>query len=1130
MDPKIHTIRRKEKNSSRSINLLYWNADGMENFYSLDVNTKNILLSCQIIGISETWEKEKLIKCPAYLNEYTMLQVLAVREAEKGRGSGGLLLFIKNDSKNENYKILDRNDWWITVEVIMNGKKFIFTHTYLSPRLHEAEVVSKLSDHLNFVLLCNPQAPVILMGDLNARVGVLNQMVSESLLGSNLTASRHSLDSRTINKRGKLLVHELEAIGFVLINGRTRSDSPAGYTYISRLGCSTVDHAWVSMSGINWINDSETRPHGTASPHAMYLLKTNLVDSSSLKPDNTSVPNRQAKIEKYRWPDDRDIGENFKDQLEFSWTRIQGSDMDTDHLENAIKTAIKVAASLCKMCSVSTAVNRKSLLDHRWMDKECRELKNQTKFLFTIAKSSHFQEEDKRRFLDAKRHMAQTVKEKKRRTRENELAALSNAKSSSEFWSVIKRYKRHSTPACPISIKSWEDYYIKQYTAKSLQIYPAFREAWHPFLDQEISSEECRKCLSYPKNNKAPGEDNLTNEFYKNLSESGILILTNLFNLILKTGEVPDSWGKIKNIVLFKKGDRMDPGNYRNIALFNCITKIYTQILAKRFSNWAEENEILPEWQCSFREKRCCSDNLYCLKSAIDLITKKKGRYLYCLFVDFRAAFDSVPHDKLWEKLNYLGMSSKALNSIINLYSKLKLQYVINDQTSNLLTVNRGVPQGESLSPLLFALYICDLETKLRSLGISGLGLGGLLEILTLGFADDLVFLAETPVLLQRILDALAPLCEDLGLMVNVKKTQIMRFHRSPRCSESPTFTFRGNEIKITHKYTYLGVEFTSSGRFLAAARDRISKANKAVGTTRQLLYSVNPNTLHPATKLFNSIVKSTLLYASEIWADGYNDMLEPVQAMYFKSILGWSNKTPDYIVRLELSLTKLEVEVLKRKLNWWSKLLKMSVNRLLYKCYQMMLTKHRLNPNSSNLNWVSRLHSTFQDLGFNDIFEAQDADLIELWKNSILDRLTQKIRTNDCISAANSSSCPLYHRLLSIIPDSNAYLYFNINMKQLGLISQCRVISRVIYVTKPRLKWKGKTLELDEFSECQLCGTGEFDTAEHFWTGCIALDPLREKYLPELRHDTDILTISSHERAINLFNFVTKAIILKLS
>lgn len=172
--------------------------------------------------------------------------------------------------------------------------------------------------------------------------------------------------------------------------------------------------------------------------------------------------------------------------------------------------------------------------------------------------------------------------------------------------------------------------------------------------------------------------------------------LTNLFNQVLSSGSVPDIWASVKTVVIFKKkGDIHDPANYRNIALFNCITKIYTQILAVRLKCWAESNKIIPDFQSGFREERCCTDNLFSLSAAIQTVINKKSRYVIAIFVDFEKAFDSVIHSKLWHKLISLG-ESKALQSIMNLYSKLHMQYIINGAESKKMVINKGTPQGVS--------------------------------------------------------------------------------------------------------------------------------------------------------------------------------------------------------------------------------------------------------------------------------------------------------------------------------------------------------------------------------------------------------------------------------------------------
>lgn len=122
------------------------------------------------------------------------------------------------------------------------------------------------------------------------------------------------------------------------------------------------------------------------------------------------------------------------------------------------------------------------------------------------------------------------------------------------------------------------------------------------------------------------------------------------------TEKAPTSWACSTTSMLYKKGDPTKPENYRPITLLNHILKIYTQIIHNRLYKWSEENGLLPESQAGFRKGRSCDDQIFCLNTAIQMnISKKKGK-LFTMFIDFARAFSSVPHEKLWDKLLWLGV------------------------------------------------------------------------------------------------------------------------------------------------------------------------------------------------------------------------------------------------------------------------------------------------------------------------------------------------------------------------------------------------------------------------------------------------------------------------------------------
>ena len=116
------------------------------------------------------------------------------------------------------------------------------------------------------------------------------------------------------------------------------------------------------------------------------------------------------------------------------------------------------------------------------------------------------------------------------------------------------------------------------------------------------------------------------------------------------------------------------------------------------------------------------------------------------MFVDFRKAFDSVDHGKLFPKLHDIGISSKLINILYSFYSKAVACIRAGNERTEAIRICMGVLQGEILSPTLFSLFLHDIECYLREQGCRGLSLNSLIDILLLAYADDIVLLADTPV------------------------------------------------------------------------------------------------------------------------------------------------------------------------------------------------------------------------------------------------------------------------------------------------------------------------------------------------------------------------------------------------
>ena len=158
------------------------------------------------------------------------------------------------------------------------------------------------------------------------------------------------------------------------------------------------------------------------------------------------------------------------------------------------------------------------------------------------------------------------------------------------------------------------------------------------------------------------------------------------------------------------------------------------------------------------------------MNSLIQLHVKRNKGKLYAAFIDFKSAFPSVSHQLLWEKLYHMGLSSKIINILKDLYRNAAVRVRGCEGMTDSIKISKGVLQGETLSPLLFSLFIADLESFLLSKNIRGVSVSHLKEIILLAYADDLLLLADSYIGMVKLLRELHSYCQNNKLEINFDK------------------------------------------------------------------------------------------------------------------------------------------------------------------------------------------------------------------------------------------------------------------------------------------------------------------------------------------------------------------------
>lgn len=344
----------------------------------------------------------------------------------------------------------------------------------------------------------------------------------------------------------------------------------------------------------------------------------------------------------------------------------------------------------------------------------------------------------------------------------------------------------------------------------------------------QIEKMEVIEAVKKLKPDKSPGSDYITNETLHLATPILVMPLTNLFNYIIETGETPTQWSESNIILLYKKGDPEDIGNYRPISLLPTLYKLFSTILNKKISFTLEKSQ--PIEQAGFRKGYSTIDHIHTLELLIEKYQEKRTP-LYLAFVDYKKAFDSISHNFIWETLTSQNVENEYIQVIKSLYNNSKSRIRL-ETTGPWFLVERGVKRG------------VRIENKYLNY---------------LRFADDLVLISENGTELQYMVESLDYASKCAGLEMNLSKTMLMTNNiKIPILVDC-------EPLKYTDQYIYLGkqISFDGSNNYQEVERRAQITWNK-YWSLREIFKSKMPIKLK--TKTMNSCLIPCLIYACQTW------------------------------------------------------------------------------------------------------------------------------------------------------------------------------------------------------------------------------------------------------------------------
>jgi len=453
--------------------------------------------------------------------------------------------------------------------------------------------------------------------------------------------------------------------------------------------------------------------------------------------------------------------------------------------------------------------------------------------------------------------------------------ARSKAKSKIQI-SSVSDYKGRQIHDDLEMAEAFNVYFTSVFTREDVSSLPDPVDIFTDLDDKKLlvvafTIEDVKDQLEKLRVDKAAGVDGLSPRFLMEIKNEIAYPLFILFEKSLCTTCIPEDW-KCANVTpIYKNGNRNLTENYRPVSLTSQICKMFESIRRDALVHHLESKCLINDSQHGFRKGRLCLTNLL---TFLEKVTGyiDSGSNVDTVFLDFAKAFDKVPHYRLAMKLASHGIGGKVHDWLVEWLSGRYQRVCLRGSLSSWLAVLNGVPQGSVLGPILFLIYINDLDIGIKNC--------------LLKFADDTKVFGKISdptghFLLQDDINQLIEWSADWQMLFNVDKCKVMHFGKK---NQEYEYFMNGHKLDSVTAEKDLGIWISHDLKASQQCIQAYSTANKLLGVLNRTIKCKDVGNL---LCFYKSLIRPHLEFCTA-WSPHYvkdKVLIEKVQRRFTRMI-----------------------------------------------------------------------------------------------------------------------------------------------------------------------------------------------------------------------------------------------------